>query len=312
VSEGAEASYLEAYLSARRERVLHGVDLSRRGLEMGPHDRPLVSKADFPVEYVDYTDTETLRAQAYVGADAAAIPAVDHVWASRPLIELVGEPVGYVVASHVAEHVPDLAGWLLEMHQVLAPDGVLSLVLPDRRFTFDRLRPPSTLGDVVEAYLTKRRTPSIRHVFDNCALGVSVDHGQAWREPLDDRALPRLVGEGALQFAWDQCAEIAETPRYIDSHCWIFTPESFLDLLEGMARLRLAPFRVRSFTPTQRDDLEFFVQLTPEAPDALPEILGSIELARARLADADQPLAASAPAADDEPRARRRWFGLRR
>lgn len=300
---------MDAYFQERRARILAGVDVAGwRGLEIGPHDRPLVLKADGPVEYVDYTDTATLRAQAYVGVDPETIPEVDHVWATRPLREMIGEPVRYIVASHVIEHVPDLAGWLRELHGAMTQDGVLALVVPDRRFTFDLLRPESTLGDVVEAYLQERRTPSLRHVFDNCALGVVVDHQQAWREPLARPDLPRLVGDDALQFAFDQCAEIARRPRYIDSHCWIFTPTSFLSILEGLARLKLLAFAVRTFEPTRKDDIEFFVQLTPETE--IEAVLASIATAREALATAARPFETSPPppAATASQVARRRWF----
>lgn len=305
---------MDAYLEQRRARILAGIDVAnRRGLEIGPLDRAVVRKDEGPVEYVDYTDTDTLRLRAYAGVDPGVIPDVDHVWASRPLRELVGEPVGYIVASHVIEHVPDLVGWLHDLHGALASDGVLSLAIPDRRFTFDILRPPSTLGDVVEAYLLKARTPSIRHVFDNCALGAVVDHGQAWRERLDRPDLPRLMGEGALQFAFDQCVEIAETPRYLDSHCWVFTPATFLELIEGMARLKLLPFAVRSFDPTHRDDLEFLVQLAPAAPEDLKAILSSIETARATLIDAARPDfdVVTVPPRPERSIWRRRWFDRR-
>lgn len=302
---------MDAYHQDRRSRILAGVHVDRqRGLEIGPHDRPLVHKHEGPVQYVDYTDTETLRARAYAGVDPAKIPEVDHVWAARPLIEAVGAPVDYIVASHVIEHVPDLVGWLLDLGGALVPQGILGLAVPDRRFTFDLLRPESTLGDVVEAYLLQRRTPSLRHVFDNCALGVTVDHARAWREPLEGSELPRLVGDHALQFAYDQCVEIASTPRYIDSHCWIFTPASFLSILEDLARLRLAPFAVRSFTPTRKDDIEFTAQLTPADPDDTDAVLASIKTARASLPAADRPEFED-PRPPEPPRAappQRRWW----
>ena len=303
---------LDAYHEERRNRILAGIDTAgRRGLEIGPLDRALVRKSDGPVEYVDYTDTESLRARLYAGVDPAEVPEMDHVWASQPLHELVGEPVGYIAASHVIEHVPDLLGWLTDLRGALADDGVLTLAIPDRRFTFDILRPESTLGDVIEAFLLKARQPSLRHVFDNCNLGVAVDHAEAWREPPAGRTLPQLAGQNALQLAYDQCVEIAERPRYIDSHCWVFTPASFLLLYEGLARLKLAPFSIRSFTPTRRDDIEFLVQMTPADPKAPDAILESVALARLTLESADAPSAPAAPQAaprGSQPRSLLGWL----
>ena len=150
-------------MTDRRARLLERIDVdNQRGLELGPLHNPLIERDGTQVLYVDHADTATLR-RKYEGHDVGEIVDVDVVW-DRRLASALGDraPVGYVVASHVIEHVPDLVGWLGELAEVLATGGALSLAIPDKRFCFDRRRAESRLGEVIEAHLQARLRPSRR------------------------------------------------------------------------------------------------------------------------------------------------------
>jgi SAM-dependent methyltransferase len=198
----------------RRKRLLGDLDLAHStGLEIGPRHAPLVARTEGPVKYVDYTDTQSLRAAQFdPSIDVDKIVDVDIVWGERRLREAAGGEVDYVVASHVIEHVPDLIGWLHELREVLKPGGVLGLAVPDRRFTFDVLRRETDLAEVVEAYLTQSRRPSIRQVFDAASASAEVDVGAAWRGELAaDPEAPLKGAPGALRLA----RSLKENPRYL-------------------------------------------------------------------------------------------------
>ena len=67
---------------------------TRRGLEIGPLDRPIITRAMGPVEYVDRATRAELQAW-YTGSgvhdfDPQRIVEVDHVWGDRSLLECVG------------------------------------------------------------------------------------------------------------------------------------------------------------------------------------------------------------------------------
>jgi SAM-dependent methyltransferase len=268
----------------RRARLLGDRDPALlKGLEIGPFHAPLIPKGIGEVAYVDYATSDEIRRNWTKPSVAAAdILDVDIVWGDRRLAEVVPAPVDYVVASHV-EHAPDLAGWLAEIHAVLKPGGVLGLAVSDRRFTFDLLRPVSTLGEVVEAHLLGYRRPSIRQVFDSYALTRPVDLAQAWNTDLT-RTLRTVPAKLATTF---ETVKALTDGRYVDSHCWVFTPASFLDILEGMLALGWFGYRVEAFFPTELGDLEFQARLVPETD---PEIAGaSIDTARAGLAQAAVP-----------------------
>jgi SAM-dependent methyltransferase len=270
----------------RRVRLLGMRDPARlKGLEIGPCHAPLVGKHEGDVLYVDYATTEEIRA-AWIKTTVAPEEMfdVDVVWGDRRLAEAVPEPVDYVVASHVIEHAPDLVAWLAEIREVLRPGGVLGLAVPDRRFTFDVLRPTSTMGEMVEAHLLGYRRPSIRQVFDSYALTRPNDIAQAWTSD-PTRTLRPVPAKLAKTFATVKA--MVDEGAYIDSHCWVFTPASFLDMLEAMLGLGWFGYRVEAFFPTEPNGMEFQVRLAVE--DDAEAIAASIQSARLALAEAAVP-----------------------
>ncbi|HTK34306.1 MAG TPA: class I SAM-dependent methyltransferase [Caulobacteraceae bacterium] len=251
-----------------------------KGLEIGPCHAPLVAKGAGDVLYVDYATTEEIRA-AWTKTMVAAcdMHEVDVAWGDRRLADVVPGPVDYVVASHVIEHAPDLAGWLAEIREVLKPGGVLGLAVPDRRFTFDLLRPTSTLGEVVEAHLLGYRRPSIRQVFDSYALTRPNAAAEAWAA---DRTRTLKPVPAKLHTTFATVQAMMADGRYVDSHCWVFTPASFLDTLEGMLALGWFGYAVEAFFPTEAGGMEFQVRLAPETDADVA--LASIQAARGTLA----------------------------
>lgn len=272
-------------MNRRTQKISGSLNLtSSCGVEIGPLNNPLLRKDEANVIYVDYATTEELRTKPYDSSiNPADIVDVDVVWAEQPLRECMPEShreCDYVVAAHVIEHVPDIVGWLHDIRSILKSGGSLGLAIPDKRFTFDYCRNESTVGEMIEAWLHKYRRPSIRQVFDHCSLAVILDVHSAWLLPPNGADLPKLSGDLALRLAFDQAVEIAARPRYIDSHCWVFTPAGFLNQLEILAALELLPFTVDFFEPTLNGNLEFIVRLAADDPKRHDRIIESINRAR--------------------------------
>jgi 2-polyprenyl-3-methyl-5-hydroxy-6-metoxy-1,4-benzoquinol methylase len=149
-----------------REDILRSwLERGGLGLEIGPLHAPIAPKRDgWHVETLDHADTETLRTRYRQSPDVdeTAIEDVDYVSDGRPLPDVIGVRSRYdwIIASHVAEHVPDLLGFLLDCDAILKPGGRLVIALPDKRQCFDALRPVSTTGDVLQAHLERRTRPS--------------------------------------------------------------------------------------------------------------------------------------------------------
>jgi hypothetical protein len=158
----------------------------------------------------------------------------------------------------VIEHVPDMLGWMREIADVLKDNGILSLAIPDKRYTFDVLRELTSPGTLVEAYLLKKRRPGPREIFDHVSLAAKVDAKAAWRKRLDKR---KLEHHGTIVTALEHAQANLSTEDYCDVHVNIFTSASFIDLLETASRLGLFDFLIEDFFDTAFDTVEFLVSL---------------------------------------------------
>jgi SAM-dependent methyltransferase len=252
--------------ASRRDRILAWLDFkSLEGLEIGALASPLVLPSEGHIFFVDHADTETLRGK-YVGhssVDLDKIVKVDAVWGSQTLQDCLGpdRKVDYVLASHVIEHVPDLVTWLSEIRSVLRPSGTLRLAVPDRRFTFDYLRPESRIYDVLDAYIRRARVPLPRVILENHYLSREVNCDKAWNDTLVPAELrPYNTIEAGLRVANDVLAN----GSYHDTHCWVFTPTSFAELFAEIAQLGLLPFACDFCFDTRRNEFEFFVSMSPK------------------------------------------------
>jgi hypothetical protein len=247
---------------SRRDKILRFVDVPRlSGIEFGPLVSPVVRKADGNISYVDRASTEELRTCFAIDEkiNIMEIMSIDYVWNDAPLLDCVqNNQFHYAIASHVIEHVPDIVTWLSEVSDVLVDNGILSLVIPDKRYTFDCRRELSTMSDIIDAYIRRLRKPSPRQIFDHFAGIADVDTAGLWSGTLDPAQVRMIhTPESVLQTVRKAYAN----DEYIDSHCWVVTPYSFFKLLEGLNQLGLLNFEVASFDQTEHNDIEFFVTL---------------------------------------------------
>jgi SAM-dependent methyltransferase len=261
----------------RIAQLVADLDLRRPGLEIGPYDRPCVSKRHHPVAYADILDTQSLRAKGQSeGRNPQDIGDVDFVIVPDGLLAAVGERrFGYVIASHVLEHVPDPIGWFGEVHALLQPGGVLSLALPDQRRCFDRLRQPTPVSQWIDAHLSGQRRPSPGNVFD--ALFNAVNHrGEgSWGDEVAASAVSRITHPlEALRLA----REAAVSTAYHDVHCSVQTLDSFLLNLRQLVLLDLFPFVFVSSHETVHE--EFFIALRRDDGASWQERMAALPLPR--------------------------------
>jgi SAM-dependent methyltransferase len=252
-----------AYAEERKRRILHGLDIHRlSGLEIGPLASPIVEKDRGKVLYADHCSTDELRTKYAGQVPVNSICDIDCVWVGSLREAVGGITFDYVIASHVMEHIPNPVGWLLQVKEVLRPGGKLCLVIPDKRFTFDIGRPLSTVGEFVEASLINPTTPSIKQVFDNYTLARRVNKKTLWAAPATaPQSLPHLHPRGIATTFVKRVMD----GEYVDCHCWIFTPRSFLDVLEALIAAGLTAYSVSAFFDTVPGQHEFVVQLQPDS-----------------------------------------------
>jgi hypothetical protein len=262
-----------------------GIDAtSLEGLEIGAREAPLFRRPAYNITYADYADTETLRASLTgTGTDPSLVVEVDIVTGGGKLSDATTRRFDYIAASHVAEHVPDLLGWLIDLQSLLKPQGLLGLIIPDRRFTFDVMRAESTIAEALEAWILGYQRPSPRQIIDSAWQVVDISPQQGWDKELPSASQlaerdQRLAG--LVPWVKQACA----TGDYLDSHCWVFTPSSFLALARQAATLGLFPFVIERFQPPDPGGYEFLVLLRKAGPDQAGDIAASLARAGAELA----------------------------
>jgi predicted SAM-dependent methyltransferase len=262
LSRNDDDAVRERLALSKRDRAFDGLSIAgRKGVEFGPLSRPLIRKSESDIYYVDQCSTEQLK-EKYRGdpnVNPDDLVDVDFVWGSDPAPVMLRTivPVDYVVASHVIEHVPDLIGWLHEMHDILRIGGSLVLVVPDKRFTFDVYRRTSAIEEIRAAYAERRRRPGLRCIMDHFANVVQADTWALWDNYEVVEKLPFYHDPGYLALGADHFAE----GRYVDVHCWVFTSWSFLDTVGQIVADTGLGFDLQYFQTTLPRDLEFYVRL---------------------------------------------------
>jgi SAM-dependent methyltransferase len=266
----------DAPISVRRDLACI-TPATMRGLEIGPLAAPRVRKNEGPVRYLDHADADELRRKYAVDPDMqhrlAEIVDVDYVMGEHQgIYDAVAQdaPFDYVIASHLIEHIPDPVTWMQDVAKALRIGGVLSLVIPDKRYCFDVNRRTTEIGDLVDAHLRHLRQPSYRQVYDFISKEISgiVDTAAIWAGTADYAGVVRSDVTDPDVAAFELCREMDEAGGFVDVHCHVFTPDSFLELYGKLARLGLIDFEMAYFSPTQVNTLEFFASLRRLDPKA--------------------------------------------
>ena len=252
-------------MDERRQRLLKNLNLSRQlGLEIGPMDRPVVSRDMGKVIYADRWSSEELTESGrdYSEYNLEDIH-IDAVWRNRTLKKAIGEEmkVDYVIASHVVEHTADLVDWLKQIQDVLSAEGTLRLAVPDKRYIFDVLREVSRPSDVLAAYLEKRQWPSTQCLVDFLLFQSEWGGQEAW----NTRGAPHVKPKRDIREALQQAQGYMKKPEEVDVHCWVFTPYSFACVMEALTRAELTKFGCDFYFPPAYMTNEFTVSLKPLA-----------------------------------------------
>jgi SAM-dependent methyltransferase len=135
----------------------------------------------------------------------------------------------YVVTSHVLEHVANPVAALAEWYRVLRPGGIIYLLVPDRRHTWDHPRALTPVAHFLADY-ERGTTPADATHIDDFALGID------WAQfspatPAADVATQRATLARGMH-------EAVARGEHLNIHFHTFEPASVLELL---AQLRTWP-----------------------------------------------------------------------
>ena len=242
-------------MDKRRQKLLAGITKDMCGLEIAPWFAPIAPKSEgYNVKILDFFPREELYKRAVASPDIPdgtekLIEEVDFVGNASDIARIASGEYDYLISSHNFEHLPDPIGFLQGVESLLKKNGKLIMALPDCRYTFDRYRSHTLIGEWVDAHREGREKPTRKQIFEfHAYLGTNVDD--------------RLCGD--LVDAWRNW----DRTEFTDVHCTLFFPTSFeLLMLEAQA-LGLTRLSVKKI---ERRLAEFFVWL--ELADGPPQNL---------------------------------------
>jgi SAM-dependent methyltransferase len=117
------------------------------------------------VEYVDKLTVPELR-RHYPELNDLDLIAPDILDDAGTLASIPDATYDFVIAAHIIEHLTDPIGALRHWCRVLRPQGLIYLVVPDKRFTFDRLRACTPLEHMLLDYLQPSADRDYEHYLD--------------------------------------------------------------------------------------------------------------------------------------------------
>jgi SAM-dependent methyltransferase len=194
-------------------RELHG-----HGVEFGPGCKPLkLGPFVSSIRYCDAHDRAGFRELfPEVGGLVEQFPdPIDFRlhFDREPFVDRIGRgSLDFVVANHLLEHLVNPIRFLEQCYEVLAPDGLLFLGLPDKRCIFDRDRRRTPLSDLLARY-------------EAGAKEVSDEQIAEFVNQVDRPAEPLRPGdaERSAEFAWHRIRSIHVNVWVLDDVLELFT-----------------------------------------------------------------------------------------
>ena len=237
----------------RKELILRYVNKDQLGIEVSPWHAPIApKKLGYNIKTLDIFDIKTLV------EICKKDPNTHHLWNEIENVDIVSSATDigdvivkngqshsfdYILSSHNFEHLPDPIRFLQGCGQALKNGGILSMAIPDKRYTFDYFRPNSTTGHFLEAYIEKRTQPSKYQIFEfgsTFANHISPD-------PRFPTSNPSFNNDIRVAFASLNNYKDGQE-AYSDAHVHVFTSTSFELIILELIYLNLIPFKLLEIT----------------------------------------------------------------
>jgi SAM-dependent methyltransferase len=179
-----QACVLEGRLQSQAIKDWRGhfsAQLSGKGLEIGPLHRPMVKHAGMQVEYIDRCTVAELRAH-YPELNDLPLVEPDIIGNAETLDNVAAESYDFLIAAHVIEHMKNPLASLAQWLRVLKPRGLLYLLVPDKRATFDKKRVRTTVPHIILDYQRPSESRDYEHYLDY-AIHV---HDKTYHEAIEE------------------------------------------------------------------------------------------------------------------------------
>jgi len=241
----------------RKQTLLQGVNINTYGLEIGPSFRPIAPKKEgYKVKVMDHASAKEIRKKyGEQGLDISEIEEVDYIWNGESFKDLMGKSVfDWILASHKIEHVPDLISFLKNCEDVLKPDGIINLAIPDKNFCFDHNREHSALSRIIDVHENQCKIQTVGAAAEYFLTVCKKNGNIAW----DRNTEGEIENVHTLEDALNAISQTREGV-YLDIHNWVFEPKSFKDIIHKLKLLKYINLEIKEISGTVGH--EFFVTL---------------------------------------------------
>ena len=228
------------------------IPLDVNSLEIGCFDNPKLIGEN--VRYADWLNQNELIDRAkLLNRNPSGVPNIDYVLSEVDLGN-IAEKFEVVFSCHVIEHQPDLIKHLVNVENLIENGDRYFLVIPDKRYCFDRFISESTIADVLSAHYEKRSRHTLKSIIEHRAMTTHNDCVSHWKTP--NLSSPDI----SLANIKNAISEYKEQD-YVDVHAWQFTPESFARIIQLLNELGFISLHLERLYPTLRNQIEFFAVL---------------------------------------------------
>jgi len=210
------------------QKVRRWISPGKIGVEIGAFTRPVPGITPFYVDCFTEFGFESVKADYY--GHACLLPFRDN-------------SLDYVVSSHVLEHVANPVSALKEWYRVLRPGGLIYMVVPDRRFTWDRPRALTPVEHMLEDFNRGTTASDATHI-DDFARGIDWSGFSPATPPADVPAKQEEMARGMHQ--------AVARGEQVNIHFHVFEPSNVLALVEALRTSPQAPFRWRVVDQAER------------------------------------------------------------
>lgn len=218
----ARRVYREYFGTPDLRKVLADTFLAGEGIEIGALHLPLRVPRAARVRYVDRMPVLELRQHYPELANETLVP-VEIIDDGEKLTTFENELQDFIIANHFLEHAQDPIGTIHRLLQVLRPQGILYLAVPDKRFTFDVGRPLTTLDHLIRDYTEGPQWSCESHFREWVEIVCQIQGGDAQ--------------EGAVR-------ELMEKNYSIHFHVW--TAATLLEFLVALPTRFDLPFAIEA------------------------------------------------------------------
>lgn len=189
-------------------RTFFASKLSGLGLEIGPLHRPMVTHPGMEIHYVDRFSVADLR-EHYPELREFSLVEPHILDDAETLSQVEDNKYDFLIAAHVIEHMKNPLSSLEQWCRVVKPGGLIYMIVPDKRKTFDKHRVRTTVPHIVNDYLAPSDDRDFEHYLD---YGIHVHN---MKNPDDALA---------------EAKRLIETDYSIHFH--VFLPEDVVNLLQ--------------------------------------------------------------------------------